>query len=85
MQQFRNEKLTQLGQNLFGDVLKDICFIFEDYDPIGFQKSTTDKLTKHSDTIEFNSIKVQLEFINGKVVFIGCSEWGDITNKLDTQ
>ena len=84
MQQFRSEKLTQMGQDLFGDVLRDICFIFEDYDTIVFQENTADKLTKHSDTIEFNSIEVQIEFINGKIVFIGCSEWGNITDKSNT-
>jgi hypothetical protein len=84
MQQFRSEKLTQMGQDLFGDVLKDICYIFDDYSSTEFQKNITNELTKDSDLLEFNGIEVQIEFINGKIVFIGCSEWGNITNKSNT-
>lgn len=84
MQQFRSEKLTQLGQDLFGNILKDICFIFEDWATIEYKKNTTEKLTKDSEYIGFDSIEVQIEFINGKIVFIGCSEWGHITNQSNT-
>ena len=79
MQKFKTEKLTELGKQIFGDVLSDICFLFDDNESLSYQKYIAEKLTSDDDTIIINGIGVQIDLKNGKIVFFESNDWALIS------